>query len=246
VSDAAIPRVLHQTSRTAELPKRWRHTIDATRRLHSDWRYELWTDQRMNRYIDERHPRLAPVFHGFERGIMRADVIRYVALHDMGGLYCDTDYEFLRPFAFGEARLVLSMEFDRSYGDASDQVANYVMASAAGHPFWRDVLEELIANPPHTESYDDVCSATGPALLSRVFFANRDQYAGVLVTPRPVLSPYRLRGRNERQLLLNSGVTYGFHHACGSWKERWTPLYLKRKAAKLLGRGFDCRKATAA
>ncbi|MGL4511463.1 MAG: glycosyltransferase family 32 protein [Lacipirellulaceae bacterium] len=241
-----IPPILHQTSRTADPPKRWRHTIEATRRLHADWRYELWTDERMGPYVDEHHPRLAPVFHGFERGIMRADVIRYVALHDMGGLYCDTDYEFLRPFAFGEARLVFSMEFDRSFGDACDQLANYVIASAPRHPFWRDVLDELIANPPRTSTYDEVCGATGPGLLSRVYFANRQRYEGVLVTNRPVLSPYRLRGRNERQLLLNSGVTYGFHHACGSWKERWTALYLRRRAAKLLGCGPGRRVPSAA
>ena len=216
------------------LPRRWRQTVRATRCQYSDWQYELWTDERMKRYVDERHPRLAPIFHGFERGIMRADVIRYAVLFDLGGLYCDLDYEFLRPYDFTGTGLVLSKEFDSRYGDGVDQIANYVMASEPGHPFWKDVLEELISNPPRTRSYDDVVYATGPGLLTRIFQRHAARYENVRLTERPVLSPYRLRCQNERQHMLNSMETYGFHHASGAWKERWTLLYLRRRATKFI------------
>jgi hypothetical protein len=42
-----------------------------------------------------------------------------------------------------------------------------------------------------------------------------------------------MRGKNERQILLNNGTTIGVHHASGSWKERLTLVYLKEKLRKL-------------
>lgn len=231
----SIPRILHQTSRTAEIPPRWRHTVDATRKMHADWQYELWTNERSRQYVSEHHPELAKTFNSYERDIMRADVIRYVILNDFGGVYCDLDYEFIRPYDYSGADLVLAMEFDRSYGDHDDVIAGFFLASAPGHAFWGDVLQYLLEYPPHTTTYRDVVSATGPRMLSRVFFANREKYQTVRVEPRPVFSPYRMRGRNEREMLLNSGVTHGLHHAWGSWRERWSPTYFKTKAAKVFG-----------
>jgi hypothetical protein len=80
----------------------------------------------------------------------------------------------------------------------------------------------------------DVIDATGPGFLSRVFFANRDRYEGVTVTPKPTLSPTRLHSSLKRKILLNAGVTYGLHHGSDSWKERWTPTYVRTKIAKAL------------
>ena len=143
--------------------------------MHADWRYIMWSNERADSHVEQHHPELWPVFRNFERGIMRADVIRYVVLHDFGGLYCDLDYEFLRPYEFAGASLVLGMEFDVHHGDSFDQVSNFVMASAPQHPFWRDVLDDLIQRPPQTDNYHDVIKSTGPGLLTRVFFANQPQ-----------------------------------------------------------------------
>lgn len=203
--------------------------------MHPGWQYELWTNKRARNYVSEHHPQLAKTFNNYEREIMRADVIRYVALNDFGGAYTDLDYEFIRPYDYSGADLVVAMEFDRNYGDRDDVVAGFFLASAPGHPFWGDVLQHLIEHPPTTHTYRDVVRATGPRMLSRVFFANQQKYHAVRVEPRPVFSPYRMRGRNEREMLLNSGVTHGIHHAWGSWRERWTPTYFKAKTAKVLG-----------
>ncbi|MEN1680405.1 MAG: glycosyltransferase [Planctomycetota bacterium] len=241
--EATIPQVLHQTSKTAEIPKRWKHTVQASKDMHRGWRYELWTNERSRQYVNEHHPELAPTFNAYERDIMRADVIRYVVMHDQGGVYCDLDYEFLRPYDYSGTDLLIAMEFDRAYGDNIDAVAGFLLASAPGHPFWRDVLDELITKPPTTDSYHDVVSATGPGLLTRVFFENREKYQGVRVEPRPVFSPYRIRGKNEKLLLLNTGVTHGVHHAWGSWRERWSATYFRTKLKKLFeGREPGVRK----
>jgi mannosyltransferase OCH1-like enzyme len=228
-----IPKIIHQTWKSKTVPVRWQGAVESVRRYHPGWRYILWTDAEMDAHVKEHQPLLCPIYEGFEKSIMRADVFRYVAMHDLGGLYCDLDYEFLRPFPYGDTELLLSKEFALDYGDARDQVANYIFASRSGHPFWKDVIADLIANPPIASVYTDVIDATGPGFLSRVFFANRERYDGVVVTPKPALSPTRLHSSLERKILLNSGVTYGMHYGSGSWKERWSATYIRTKLAKL-------------
>ena len=228
-----IPKIIHQTWKTGTLPLRWKHTIASVKRWHPDWEYRLWDDKTINAYVQKHHPDLYPIFSGFSRNIMRADVMRYILMHDIGGMYCDLDYEFIRPYDYKGSELVLGYEFDRAYGDPVDQIANFVFASAPGHPFWKDVLNDLQHNPPQAFSYLDVCGLTGPGLLSRIYRENHQHYGHVTLEPRRVFHPFRMRGKNERQILLNNGTTIGVHHASGSWRERLTLVYLKEKLRKL-------------
>ncbi len=230
----AIPKVIHQLWRKPEVPRRWRHAVAAVQRYHPGWEYRLWTDYAMELHVRRQHPRLYPIYMGFNRNIMRVDVFRYVLMLDFGGLYCDLDYEFLRPYDYGTAATVLSLEHDKAYGDFENAVANYFMASAPKQAFWQDVLDEIVSSPPQTDSFRDVVEATGPGLLSRVLFRDPTRYPTIELTPQPVFSPRRVHGPNERKIYLNSGVTYGFHHGWGTWKERWRLDYLIPKVYGLM------------
>lgn len=231
-----IPRIVHQLWRTEQIPVRWLSAVASVKRYHRGWQYRLWTDATMDDHVKANHPDLYPVFAGFNRQIMRVDVFRYVLMHDFGGLYCDLDYEFVRPFEYKDAELVLSLEYDEAYGDDENQVANYIFASVPRHDLWRDILLDVQSNPPFAATPSDVCIVTGPKLISRVFFAHRDSYAGVELTHKPVLSPRRVHGRREQKIYVNSGVTYGFHHGWGSWRERMNLPHLRHKLAKFADR----------
>lgn len=232
-----IPRIVHQLWKDEDIPARWQGAVNSVQRYHKGWEYRLWTDDLIDDYVRTHHPRFYPVFAGMNRHIMRVDAFRYVLMHDVGGLYCDLDYEFVRPFEYGDEQLVLSLEYDEAFGDEVNQVANYVFASVPKHAFWRDVLDNLQQFPPHAATASDVCSVTGPWYLSGMFFKNQSRYEGVRLTSKPVLSPRRVHGRRERKIYVNSGITYGFHHGWGSWRERFSWRYLKEKLAKRFGFG---------
>jgi mannosyltransferase OCH1-like enzyme len=231
-----IPRIVHQLWKNETVPARWRRAQESVKRYHKGWEYRLWTDELMHRHVRTHHPEFYSAFAGFNRPIMRVDVFRYVLMHDIGGMYCDLDYEFVRPFAYGDAALVLSLEYDEAYGDHTDQVANYLFASVPGHRLWVDVLAHLRTHPPYAARSEDVCSATGPWFLTGVFLQNRSRYDGVLLTPKPVFSPRRVHGRYERKFYINSGITHGFHHGWGSWRDRLSWTYLRHRIAKWVGR----------
>jgi hypothetical protein len=232
-----IPRIIHQLWKTEAIPARWQEARQSVLRYHKGWEYRLWTDALMDDYVRTNHSRFYPLFTAFNRHIMRVDVFRYVLMHDFGGLYCDLDYEFVRPFDYGDAALVMSLEYDEAYGDDTNQVANYIFASAPRHQLWRDVLDNLQQFPPYAATASDVCSVTGPWYLTGIFFKNQPRYDGVRLTSKPVLSPRRVHGRRERKIYVNSGITYGFHHGWGSWRERFNWPHVKQKLAKRFGFG---------
>lgn len=227
-----IPKIIHQLWKTAEVPLRWRTAVGAVKRFHPGWEYRLWTDAEMFAHIEARHPGFAPIFEGFNRHIMRVDAFRYILMHDFGGLYCDLDYEFLRPFDYGDAEVVLSFEDQTAFGDEVDHIANYLFASVPGHALWVDILGELERDPPRSVTSGDVCVLTGPGLITRIALGNAERYTGVRFTDKPVFSPRRVHGRYERKFYINSGNTYGFHHGWGSWKERLNLPYLRNKFGK--------------
>ncbi len=224
-----IPQIIHQAWSDENLPKRWAHCIASVRRFHPGWDYKLWTHDGSLAYVREHHPRLYPIFAGFNREMMRCDLMRYVAMHDIGGLYCDLDYEFIRPYNYADADLVLGYELELAMGDWKEALASCMFASAPGHPLWRDLIEYVIESKPVSKTERDILNLTGPGLLTKIFFENRHTYPPMTVQPRLVFSPYRMRGKHERQTLLNNGVTIGIHHAFGSWKQRWKLSHIKRK-----------------
>jgi mannosyltransferase OCH1-like enzyme len=230
-----IPKLVHQLWKTDRPPARWRDAIASVRRYHRGWDYRLWTDADIDRHVRLEHPTFYPTFAALPRHIMRVDVFRYLLMQDFGGLYCDLDYEFVRPLDYGDAEVVLSLEYDERYGDEVDQIANYVFASAPGHDLWRDILASIEANPPEAGADTDVCIATGPWAVTRSYDANAARYSGVQLLPKPVLSPRRIHGRRERKIYVNSGITVGFHHGWGSWKDRLSLPYIKRKLGRRLG-----------
>jgi mannosyltransferase OCH1-like enzyme len=230
----AIARIVHQLWKNETVPSRWRSAVDSVRRYHKGFEYRLWTDETMDRHVREHHPEFYRAFAEFHRHIMRVDAFRYVLMQDFGGVYCDLDYEFVRPYAYEGADLVFSLEYDEQYGDPHNQIANYFFASVPGHPFWSDCIAYLIANPPYAPTPADVCTVTGPGLVTKMYYASPERYQGVKLTPKPVFSPRRVHGRRERKFYVNSGITYGFHHGWGTWRERWSTTWLARRLRKML------------
>ncbi len=223
-----IPKIIHQTWKEEAIPEKWNAYQQTVQQLHPDWEYRLWTDAENDAFARKEFPEFYPVYKGFSRNIMRADVIRYLIMYKIGGLYLDLDYEFLKPFDFEEALVVLPKNRSISEGDAYDGIGNCVFASVPGHVYWRNVLDDLKNNPPVIDNYGDVIAATGPLLLTRIYDAGK--YPDVVTPERMVFHPAAPKNKKARERLEQNGITYGIHHGWGSWKERLTWTHMLRKA----------------
>jgi mannosyltransferase OCH1-like enzyme len=97
------------------------------------------------RLLKERWPDLESVYHGMTQPAMRADLMRYIYMQQFGGLYLDSDYQFLKPFDLTDKSLVLPKESNEGQ---PVYLGNCIFASEPGHPFWTALPDAIKSNPP--------------------------------------------------------------------------------------------------
>lgn len=198
-SCSPIPRLIHQTWKTRDLPPEFQALQRSWIERNPGFEYRFWTDGDIGRFIAEEHSALLPVFHGYADPIARIDLARYLILRRFGGVYADLDFECLRPIdGLLEGRsFVVGLE-PEEHGGLAKAVERGLprilcpsfLASVPGHPFWDHLLDRLV----EARSCADVLDATGPFLLTRAHASyegarHEDGAAAVTVLPPELLYP---------------------------------------------------------
>ena len=231
-----IPKLIHQTAKTSELPIDCRAYVAKLKTLHPDWKYQLWTDDDNLAFVKEEFPDFLDTFQAYPRNIMRADVIRYLIMYRLGGFYLDTDYEMLKAFDLCENEIVLCWEPNPQSPDKPLKIANAIFASSPGHPFFGMLIDQLKrdATPSQTA---DVEMTTGPGFVTRVF-GDAVQNRGLRLEPTaPILfSPITPRNEREYQAIVQNGKSYGIHHCFGTWRSFSLAQRIKLRLKWLLSR----------
>jgi hypothetical protein len=136
-----------------------------------NWKYYFWTDAGGRKLIAEKLPQLLPKWDSIDKGILKADILRYVALYEFGGAYLDLDVEVLRNLDRLTMKYpcIIPLEpFEHNallYG-TDIFLNNAILFCRPKHPFFKMVLDTLLdtADLPH-----EPLDATGPAMLTRVY-----------------------------------------------------------------------------
>ncbi|WP_374444098.1 glycosyltransferase [Stella sp.] len=222
-----IPRILHFTWRTPDIPARYRPFFDGWARHHPGWAVRLWTDADLRDFVARHDPGFLPIFDAYPDPIERVDTGRYLVLAHLGGVFVDLDLECFQPIDAlldGES-LVLGLEPD-SHGEALKATRRGItripcptfMASTPGHAFWSDVRAAL----PIARRAADPLDVSGPFLLSRVLARYRGSDP-VRVLPSETLYPVDRDSAWEGALFdierWNAVAlrAYTHHHWDGSW-----------------------------
>lgn len=229
-----IPELIHQTAKTAELDEECRGYQERVKELHPTWQYRLWTDADNSRFVRREFPDFVDVFGSLPRNIMRADVIRYLLMYRLGGLYLDTDYELVKPFDLTDHACVLPLESEHETGPGT-RLMNAFFAAAPRHPFFRLVIEELRSNPPLDPAID-VLEATGPVFLTRMLESVDRGRLEIFTPERALFSPRTPRTQREYRAILADGRAYGMHHCHGTWRDFTPRQRTKQRLAMLVRR----------
>jgi mannosyltransferase OCH1-like enzyme len=224
-----IPRIIHQTWKSEQVPRSWQPLQDTWKRLHPDWEHRLWTDDDNARFIAEHYPAFLPIYKAYDQEIKRVDAVRYFIMHHYGGVYVDLDFEALRPIdgLLAGKEVVLGWE-PKSHVDADRAVrtrgftsilGNAFLASTAGHPFWEAVADALV----DWQSHPSVLDATGPFLLTRTYLHYSERSRLSVMDPAllyPVSKWDAWRGALERGNLevCHGNKAYAVHHWHGSYR----------------------------
>jgi mannosyltransferase OCH1-like enzyme len=225
-----IPRIIHQTWKNEEIPAKWLKYQNKVKELHPGWQYCLWTDDNNNEFVKKEFPRFYAVYKAFPKNIMRADIIRYLIMYKIGGLYLDLDYEMLKPFQYTGKELVLPVSRNISFGDNRDLLGNCIFASTPGHIFWKNLIEDLQNNPPQVDNYLEVLHTTGPEFLSRIFYAG--SYDDAFLPERLMFHP-PVKNKNQYKKIIHNGISEGIHHANGTWREKTIMSRMKNGVKKI-------------
>lgn len=231
-----IPRLLHQTAKTADVGPKWQPLQKKLLEMHPEWTYKLWTDEDNLALIRERRPDLEAVYLGMPQPIQRADLIRYVFMEQFGGLYLDTDYQMLKPFELLDHAVVLPRE---SEVGAPIFLGNAFFASEPGHPFWTTLLADLRDHPPTgalTKSEHDVIETTGPGRVTKVWYAGFQNDPSIFIPPRAWFHPPMPRSDRDLEALLANPETQAIHWCFGTWRALTPWSRFKNRVKKWVGR----------
>lgn len=163
-----IPRILHQTWKTPEVPPEWRIARESWLRAHPGWRHRFWTDRDLDRLVRRRAPAFYAFWRGYPEPIQRVDAARYLLLHEFGGVYADLDMICLRSLDdLLENELVLPRT--RPLG-----LSNQLMAARPGHPLFRSAMADLPVayrrwQRPWVPRHFRVILTTGPLFLTGLY-----------------------------------------------------------------------------
>ena len=159
-----IPKIIHQTFKTAKLPLITRWHISRLRKNNPDYTYAFYDDAQietfLNRYFDKDTLEL---YRLLNIGAAKADFFRYAVLYIKGGVYLDVDSSIkgsLNDFIRAEDQAIISHE--RNPG----LYVQWALVYEPGHPFLKKTLEFILENIRENKYPNDVHKMTGPTVYS--------------------------------------------------------------------------------
>ena len=165
-----IPKIIHQTWKTAEIPRKLTKWVKSWLKKNPDYEYWLWTDKSARQLIAERHPFLLNAYDNYPEGIRRADALRYVILYEFGGVYADMDMESLKnldPMLRKYSCFLPQEPYEHPilYGNFEHLIINALMGCRAKHPFMKKMMDNL---PMYSHMWN-VLDSTGPHFLTSIY-----------------------------------------------------------------------------
>ena len=203
----SIPKILHQTWDTENVPSTFSSWIWSWVRLHPRWEYYFWTEADVRLLLVQHYPDYVSMYDGYKGSIFRSDAMRYFVLYHYGGVYADLDVEALQPMdtLIAQYKCVLSYEtYEHAlflYKNPVPVVMTTIMATRPHHPFFRMLVDTLKENAFRP----NVMDATGPFFLNSVYLR---------YSKEPVRDPVTVLPSNYLLPTFDRGQTLAIKTAC--------------------------------
>jgi mannosyltransferase OCH1-like enzyme len=232
-----IPKIIHQiwSGLDGALPNHFSILGDTWKRDYPDWKYELWDNERIERFIRDFYPQYYELYHKFPYNIQRWDIIRYLILYQTGGMYVDFDYESLKPINEIITDRTCCFSSELEYKDAKTEkntsvyYNNALMLSIPNHSYIKKIIacifsEEKINYNPIPKNRC-VLYTTGPMMLYELHGTlSKSEKEDIFLIPAKYVTPFSVeqamkfkqgyRGEDLEDCLKEA---YALHYFFGAW-----------------------------
>lgn len=214
-----IPRLIHQTWSSQNVPPSLGNP-GSWQQQNTTWTYCFWSDETLRTFMADHFPDLLPLFDTYPKMVQKADLARYCLLYRFGGVYADIDTRCLtslEPLAHADG-IILCEEPAEHQHHAHRRgmprlLFNGTMASPAGHPFWKKVID--LCRLMHPNRDRDVLETTGPLLLSAAV-ADWPKQEDFLLHSSHLFAEAHA-GSTGSRFGQWSDIVFSEHHWKGSW-----------------------------
>ena len=205
-----IPKIVHMVWLGGELPEECRKFLESWQRFHPLWEVRLWGDKEAEEFPMTRRD----MFEASANNGQKSDIFRAEILYKYGGIYCDTDFECLKPFDD-----LLYLDFFTSSGYV-DKVELYIglMASIPQHPIIGRYLNDMTGVDRHNSIWN-IFETTGSWYMTKCFFKEVDENTeGVVAFAPGFFYPWP---NNDRGCLNPEKYIKDFSYAIHHWAVSW-------------------------
>lgn len=165
----SIPKIIHQTFKTAKLPLITRWHISRFRKRNPDYIYAFYDDESIISFLKAHFEEdVLTQYLRLNIGAAKADFFRYAVLLKKGGVYIDLDSSIngrLANFIKPEDVAIISKE--RNPG----LYVQWALVFEANHPFLQRCMEMVLDNIRNNRYPHDVHQMTGPQVYSNAINA---------------------------------------------------------------------------
>lgn len=222
-----IPRIIHQTARKLS-PEEFR-LAHRMRALLPGWEYRVWSDEDNEALVRDRFPQHLSSFRSIKRGVVKADIARYIYMFAFGGFYFDTDYKLLHAIDQSLLEHSCVLPISRNSGSVF-RLGNAVLGSEPNHPFWLALISGIFGETELSDLAESkVEKATGPEGLTSFYLATREHFPDIFLPPREVFHPPITHMGLAFQ---KNATTVGAHLCWGSWRTKGLLGSLRRVAVR--------------
>jgi len=85
LANATVPKLIHQSWSTKDLPPKFQRWSDTWRSSHPDWEWVLWTDEDNKALVEKYFPWFKEAYRQLQGEIFRADAVRNMYMYAFGG-----------------------------------------------------------------------------------------------------------------------------------------------------------------
>lgn len=198
-----IPKIIHQlwSDVYKPLPDQYKELGKTWKRDYPSWKYEFWDNNRMMSFIKKHYPEYWKIYNQYPYNIQRWDVIRYLILDKIGGMYVDFDYESIEPMdkLIEEKTCCFALEPESMYIgpwiDAPFMFNNALMMSTPNHPFLKQIIKNVFSEKilQHEQNPKHLCvlNTTGPWMLVNLYNElEEEEKRNIYLIPAQYVTPF--------------------------------------------------------